>query len=86
MSALTLIRILRDTLGLVVAMGFVLTTAIICGLIDAYRTETDWDFGGQNPALVTIVVTASLAAFTAWFFVQRKEKMLASRGLTTRRS
>jgi ATP/ADP translocase len=85
MLVLTLIRILRDTLGLVAAIGFVLTWVVMPSPIATFFIRTEWSSASENWRF-TILFTASLAAFAAWFFVQRKERVLARMHLTNRSS
>ena len=83
MLVLTLVRILRDLLGLVAAIGFVLTGFAIYSAAGMSDPQPDWHVGSPNwMAAVSLVI--SLLAFAGWFFVQRKEKVLTRRGLTRR--
>lgn len=64
MFLLTLVRLLRDTVGLIAANGAVITGILVYGSI-------------ENPILLPAVV--SLMASVAWFFVQRKEWAITDR-------
>src|SRR5437660_22323 len=83
MLVLTLIRILRDLLGLVAAIGFVLTGFAIYSAVGMSDRHANWHVGSPN-WLATVSLVLSVLAFSGWFFVQRKEKALARTGLTRR--
>jgi hypothetical protein len=83
MLVLTLIRILRDLLGLVAAIGFVFTGFAIYSAVGMRDPQADWQVGSPN-WMATVSLVVSSAAFTGWLFVQRKEKVLARIRLTKR--
>jgi hypothetical protein len=64
MVFLTLIRLLRDIIGLIAAIGAAVTGVLVYG-------------GIENPILFPAVV--SLTALVAWCFAQRKEWVLMDR-------
>jgi hypothetical protein len=84
MFVLTLIRILRDTLCLIAAVGFALTVIGVLGAIDAYQHNADWRVGDESQIVVVVLAVVSLTASIGWFFVQRKEAIMARLGLTKR--
>ena len=83
MLVLTLVRILRDLLGLVAAIGFVLTGFAIHSAVGMSDAHADWHIGSPN-WMATVSLGISLLAFAGWFLVQRKERVLARMGLTKR--
>ena len=84
MFVLTLIRILRDTLCLIAAVGFALTVIGVLAAIDAYQHNADWRIGDESQIVVSVLAVVSLTASIGWFFVQRKEGVMARQGLTDR--
>jgi hypothetical protein len=84
MSDLTVIRILRDLLCLIAAVGFALATVGTLGAIDAYQHNTDWRVGDESQIVVVVLVIVSVTASIGWFLVQRKESVMARQGLTKR--
>ena len=84
MFVLTLIRICRDMLCLVAAVGFDLTVIAILGAIDSYQHTADWHVGEESQIIVAVLALVSLTASIGWFFVKRKESVIARQGLTMR--
>jgi hypothetical protein len=83
MLVLTLVRIFRDLLGLVAAIGLVFTGFAVHSAVGMSDPQADWRIGSPNwMAAVSLVI--SVSAFAGWFLVQRKEKILARMGLTKR--
>ena len=83
MLALTLIRLLRDALCLVAAVGLALSIVAIFCAVDAYRFESDWRLGGDVQLVLLTLLVISGCSSAAWFFVQRRERKMARRGLTS---
>jgi hypothetical protein len=83
MLVLTVVRILRDLLGLVAAIGFVLTGFAIYSAAGMNDPKPDWQVGSPN-WMATVFLAVSLLAFAGWLFVQRKETVLTRISLTKR--
>lgn len=79
MLALTLIRLLRDTLCLVAVLGILLTVLLVQSELVMYSMQTDWRLGSENQIMLLFVAATSLLCGISWFFAQRKEWALMDR-------
>jgi hypothetical protein len=80
MLLLTLIRILRDILGLIAAIGLVFTGFALWGEILACYDTPDWLYHlGDEVLAIAIFAVVSLSAFAGWFLMQRKAGNMAEK-------
>jgi hypothetical protein len=81
MLALTLIRLLRDTFLLVTTLGTVFTGFLVRSeyLSYAHSRSGDWQLETETQFLLISFAGMTVASGIAWFFVQRKERTMASR-------
>jgi hypothetical protein len=79
MLFLTLIRLLRDMLGLIAAIGVMFTGFLARSEFVMYSMQTDWRLGNENQIMLLFFAATSTTAGIAWCFVQQREWAVTDR-------